>query len=118
RVADELLDDAPEPFDRRLDGSVVLAEDVADVLGVGAIGSARVADQIGEKHRDHLALLLRRGLCHVRAARGAIADGPSQLVTARRACQAEARPASNAESCILGNVCTRSTIPITRTDAY
>ena len=57
RVADELLGAAAEREEllgRRLEEQ---AEDLAGAFGVQALGQAGGVDQVGEQHRDHLALL-------------------------------------------------------------
>ena len=55
-VADELLHGPTEPLDLVLDAAVVLLQEIADVLGVRAIGSRRETDQVDEQDRDDLAL--------------------------------------------------------------
>ena len=59
RIADELLDRAPEPLDLRRDVLVVVREDRLDVLGVECLRLCRRPDQVAEQRRDHLALLAR-----------------------------------------------------------
>ena len=55
-VADELLDRAAQAFDQRAAALEVLAEELADVLGVTMLGQRREADQVGEQHRDEPSL--------------------------------------------------------------
>ena len=51
-VADELLDRAAVALDQRAAALEVLAEELADVLGVAVLGQRGEADQVGEQHRD------------------------------------------------------------------
>ncbi len=60
RIADELLHGAAEALDLAGDALVVRAERGADVLGVGAVGACREADEVDEEHGDDLALLAAR----------------------------------------------------------
>jgi len=56
-VADELLHGAFELLDLGFDPVEVHAEGVADVLGIGTVGSRSRADEVDEQDRDQLALL-------------------------------------------------------------
>ena len=55
RVADELLHRAAEVLDLMLQARVVRAQSRAYVLGIGAIGARREADEIDEQNRNDLA---------------------------------------------------------------
>ena len=57
RVADELLDRAPEALDLPLEAGVIGGERGAYVLGIGVVGARSEADQVDEQDRDDLALL-------------------------------------------------------------
>ncbi len=57
RVADELLDRAPESLDLLLRSRVEALEEVADLFRIGPVGLGREPDQVDEQHRDELALL-------------------------------------------------------------
>ncbi len=59
RVADVLLDHAAVRRDVLLPALEVRVDDRADVLGVERLGHHREVDEIGEQHRDELALLDR-----------------------------------------------------------
>ena len=85
-VADELLDSAVEALDVGLHALVVRAERRSHVLRVGAIGTAREADEVDEQDRDDLALLSGRSICLERlAARQAEARALRVLFPARGA---------------------------------
>jgi hypothetical protein len=58
RIADELLDRAPEPLQLIPKARIVRREQRTHVLGVEPLGARRKADQVGKQDRDHLALLV------------------------------------------------------------
>jgi hypothetical protein len=57
RVADELLHDPTVRLDVLVPPHEVRVDHAADVLGVEVLGEHREVDQVGEQHRDELALL-------------------------------------------------------------
>ncbi len=57
RVADELLDDPALALDGRPEDGDVAAHHLLQVLGVEPAGQRRRVDEVGEQHRDELALL-------------------------------------------------------------
>ena len=59
RVADELLDRAAEALELGAQARVVGPQERPDVLWVELLGARREADEVGEEHRDDLALLAR-----------------------------------------------------------
>jgi len=63
RIADELLDQAAVPFDGVSRGVEVAGEELADVLGVAALGDRREADEVGEQHRHQPSLHGRHRSC-------------------------------------------------------
>ncbi len=86
-VADELLHRPAEALDVGLHALVVRAQRRADVLGVGAIGATREADEVDEEHRDDLPLLAGRGLvasASRRPGRSVRARGSPRRMTGRR----------------------------------
>ena len=64
---------------------MIRVEQPADVLGVELIGTARVADQVGEEHRDRAALLGRGRLRERHAAGAAEAEADRIVLAAARA---------------------------------
>ena len=74
----ELLDVGDEPLEARLDQAL-------DALGVEILGEGRVADEVGEQHRDDAPLLQRqRGGGHRIATRGAETRARRHRVSAQR----------------------------------
>ena len=86
RVADELLDRSAEALDVGLDALVVGTERRSDVLGIGAVGTIREADEVDEEDRYDLPLLADGGgFRQTRAARETEARSLRVLLAARRA---------------------------------
>ena len=81
-VADELLDRPPVVLELVAQERVVRRQGAADVLDVHALAPAREPDEIGEEHRDDLALLTRGHRGHRRAAAPAEPEPVRVLLTA------------------------------------
>ena len=82
-VADVLLDDAAVVLDPRARVVEVQLVAIADVLGVGAVGTCRRTDHVDEQDRDELPLLLVLSL--LGAARRAEAGALGKVGTTRDA---------------------------------
>ena len=62
RVADELRNRAAVPLEDRAQVGVVRLQEPLHVLGIHSLGARREPHQVGEQHRDDLALLAE-GTC-------------------------------------------------------
>ena len=81
RVADELLDGAPERLDAAPRDPVVGAEEPVDVLGIEPVSELGGADEVAEQRRDDLALAHRLE----RGKRRSAAHAEARVVGVRRA---------------------------------
>ncbi len=88
RIADELLDRAPEPLQLGTEAGVVRGEECPHVLRVHRLCACGEADEIGEEDSDDLALLVheaRRSGHQGSAAEREKRELPRQLLAAARA---------------------------------
>ena len=101
RVADELLHGAAVALELGLQAGVVRRQHPAHVLGVELLGAAGEADEVGEEHRDDLALLEDRRLILAGLeggpARGTEGQAESHDLAARPAGAPELEAAAPAE---------------------
>ena len=97
RVADELLDRAAVPLDDIAGDVEVLAQQLADRLGVAALGQCREADQVGEQDGDDR---VARRPAERRSGRGPAPRRPAAGCPATGSARGgrEARPAVPAEA--------------------
>jgi len=81
-VADELLDGPAVAIDQRARRVEVARQELADLFGVARLGERGEADQVGEEHRDELALGDRGGPVAMLGARGGGGDAASERAAA------------------------------------